>query len=136
MVVCGANAARDTQTTACRMAGFAYGIGRGVQRDVQRSVSYYAQACNLGNSPADCTSAFGGACILKIETNSRRTPDMDPYCNPRFGRPGLGPIKAYSPDNPSQYIEGDECFGTMSSNDCRGVNVASKQKSAYCCLGQ
>lgn len=118
---------------ACSAAGFAYGTGKGVARSVAESAKHYRRACELTQSEDDCGEAAAAECAARTLTPARRSPALDPYCNPRGGRPGAGPFRAYRPGDPTERIETDECFEAMRAVGCTGTNVASKGASAYCC---
>ncbi len=117
----------------CNALGFLYGKGQTVSRNFALARQYFAKACELSHNRGHCANAEGATCLANTMTASRRRPALDPYCNPRGGRPGFGPIRAYSPEEPTLRIEGDSCFDAMRTIGCTGVNVATKGESAYCC---
>jgi hypothetical protein len=100
---------------------------------MSETAKYYRRACELTKARDDCAEADAAGCVAATWTPARRSPALDPYCNPQDGRPGTGPVKAYRPEDPTQEIEFDGCFAAMRAVGCTGTNVASKAASAYCC---
>lgn len=118
---------------ACNALAFAHGTGRGVARSLKRMAKLYRRACKLSGDDADCGQAESAECVASTWSPSRRAPELDGYCNPRNGKPGRGPVKAYNPQTRTKPIWDDPCFSDMDSMGCSGINTEKHGRSAYCC---
>jgi len=118
---------------SCMGLGYAYGSGTGVARSFKSSAKYFGKACDVTGEDDECIEAKWSGCVAETWTPARRSPAMDRYCNPVAGRPGKGPVKAYSPADPTKGVEWDECSPAMRAVGCTETSSAKLQRSAYCC---
>ncbi len=120
----------------CNALGSLYMRGLGAARDFARARAAFSKGCDAGKQEA-CENVKGAQCIADAVAPSKRSPALDPYCNPhgnRAAKPGEPmPRKAYAAGDASTDLESDGCYMPLRNIGCTGIRAHRIDKAAWCC---